>query len=187
MTRIDQQNMHHNIPTDSGDILTYAGIEFEATWKVPVVAPAAKVYVRVTTAAEKYTILNERHIVMDQERGFYRAYSSFVGGAHISDIIPTKIRLDLAVAPSGVFEDWSAPTSIDAASLIHEEPLFGVEGQGNRAGQGGRSEERALRILPPGAVALLEFENNSVAAAYLTGHFRFWEVTPEFMPDSISY
>lgn len=159
------------------------GVAYEAEWLNTSVAAEAKVYARFTTCPEKYTIFNFRRFKMDQERGFYRAYSEFTGGEVIADIPIRKQRLDSTIEPGLVLETFTTPTGITQSSKIIEVPLFGAEGQGNVPTTGGEVDSEGFRVYPPGSEFLLEFSNDSVAATYFQGVLKWIELTEGSIPE----
>jgi hypothetical protein len=185
MSKIDKMNLNsNNIPTPMALALAMAGSEFTAELIDTVVTAGTSIYAVVTNPPTKYVIFNFRELQMDQERGFYRAFTVFTGGAKIGDVNIQKVRPDSPIPADATMELWSTPDSIDQASRIVEIPLFGAAGQGNSPTQGDLADDQSVRILPPGAKFLVEFENASVADAYFRLEFKWFEVSPGFVIDA---
>jgi hypothetical protein len=182
---IDFQNLYADISAELGRTLTLKGVEFEFEWCEPVVAATnGKVYLRVTTPANKYTLVSFREIRHDQERGFYRQYLTFSGGTVSRTIDPVKLRGDSTVNSEATFEVITAPT-VDVNDAFSAIPLWGVGDQGSKPGQGsGLNEAQAIRVIPPGVVVLLEFENNSAKPAAWYAYFKQFEVPPAALPET---
>jgi len=165
--------------------LTARGVEFEFEWYAAAVpATNGRVWLRVTTPAEKFTLVSFREIRHDQTRGFYRQYSAgnFSGGTVARTITPVKLRGDSPMGSAGVFEVLTGVT-VDAADAFSQIPLWGQAGPGNQAGQGvGLNPSESLRVIPPGTVVLLEFENNSPNAADWYAYFKQFEVSAGALP-----
>ena len=160
--------------------LTMLGAEYEFEWYEAAVPAAGKVYLKVTTPANKYTVVNYREIRMDQTRGFYRQYRTFSGGTVARTITPVKMRGDGTVNSSTLLQVVTAPTvtTVAAFSAI---PLWGAKGVGNRPQGGGLSLQGAMRIIAPNTSVLLEFENNSAAACAWYAYFKQFEIKPATM------
>lgn len=184
MSMFDFQNFNTKVPTTLGGYLSMSGAEFTAEWIDTAIAAGAKKYLRVDLASDKYTIFNFRALQMDQERGFYRAFTGFTGGAKTGDVNVQKVRPDSPINPGGTIEIISAPATIVQASRIVEIPLFGAAGQGNHPIVGDLETDDSVRVLPPGGVFLIEFENNSVASTYFRLEFKWWEVSQNFIPEA---
>lgn len=185
MVDVNRQNLHSDIPTGVRQYLSMAGLEYEFRWIDTSVSALSSVYIRAKTSPDKYTLFNARKLIMDQSRGFYRAFTGFTGGGPTGPPINiTPIRLDTAVPSAGIVELFSAPTSIDQSTKATEIPLFGVLGQGNQPSEGDRSGDADLLIIPPDQTFLIEFQNASASASYFQANLRWFEVSPGFMPKS---
>jgi len=72
----------------------------------------------------------------------------------------------------------------DPADAFSEIPLWGQSGPGSNPGQGsGLNSSSAVRVIPPGTVVLLEFENNSADPADWYAYFKQWEIAPKALPE----
>ncbi len=183
MPSVNLQNIYKQIPVDFGQFLTLRGVEYEFTWIDEAVAAAGKIYIQITLSTTKYTLVNFREVQMDQERGFFRFYTDFSGGVE-GDAVPLiSMRGDTSVPSDTSIVRLTGPT-INPASEVVEVPMFGVAGQGNQPAQGELASGTSVRVIPPGSRALLEFENNSVASAYMRGNFKQWEISPNAIPET---
>lgn len=170
-----------NMPFNEHMLLS--GTQFEAVWILPTVVDGGKAYLRVVTSPTKYTILNNRQLYTDQEKCFYRVYGVFTGGATIAAIPIVNSRDDSTVASDQTIHTFSAPATIDPASLGVIIPLFGVPGQGVSPSAAGRTlADSAIRIVKPNTTLLLEFENASVNDTYFQLDLKWAELSPEAMP-----
>lgn len=160
--------------------LTSLGAEYEFEWYEPSVSAAAKVYLKITTPPDKFTLVNYREVRMDQTRGFYRQYRVFTGGTVTRTITPVKMRGDGTVNSGTIIQVVTTPT-VDVANAFSAIPLWGAEGVGNRPQGGGLSLQGALRIIPPNTQILLEFENNSTSPCAWYAYFKQFEVKPATM------
>lgn len=186
MARAQLQNFNVNVPTTMASYLSLSGVEFTLEWIETAVTAGDKAYLRIVLSPDKFTIFNFRGLRMNQELGYYRVFSVFTGGAKTGDVNIQKVRPDSPVNFEGTAEVIGTPTTIDAASRIVEIPMFGAAGQGNHPVMGEFETEDSMRIFPPGVEFLIEFENASVAASYFRLEFKWWEVTPDFVPDAES-
>lgn len=186
MSKANFQNFNIDVPTTLGGYLSLSGAEFTAEWIELAIAAGTKKYLRVILDPDKYTLFNFRALQMDQERGFYRAFTVFTGGAKTGDVNIQKVRPDSPINTGGTIEIISTPATIDLASRIVEIPLFGASGQGNHPITGDLETDDSIRVLPPGGVFLIEFENASAAAAYFRLEFKWWEVSQNFLPEAKS-
>ncbi len=174
-------NISVNIPIQQ--LLTLYGVEFEFDWVEEAVPDTnGLVYVRWQTSPNKYTILNTRQLQSDKERGFYRAYTQFAGGAQTEIIPPRNLRADSTVVSESIVEKYSAPTTINPSSEVIQVPLFGSPGGGPVSATGDINSDFAFRIYAPGTDFILEFENNSDDISYFKGLFKWFEVTAEALP-----
>lgn len=182
---IDFQNLYADTSSELGRTLTLKGVEFEFEWYEPVVAATnGKAYLRVTTPANKYTLVSFREIRHDQTRGFYRQYLTFSGGTVSRTIDPVKLRGDSTVNSEATFEVITAPT-VDVNDAFSAIPLWGSTGPGSNPGQGtGLNPSQSIRVIPPGVVVLLEFENNSANPAAWYAYFKQFEVPPAALPET---
>ena len=167
-------------PLDAQSALTMLGNEYEFEWYEFAVPAGGKVYLRVTTPANKYTLVNFREIRFDQVRGFYRQYRVFSGGTVQRTIVTTKMRGDSPVASQATIEVVTGPI-VNAANAFSAIPPWGTEGVGNRPQSGGLGIQGAFRAIPPNTQVLLEFENNSSNASAWYAYFKQFEITPAAM------
>lgn len=185
--KVDLQNLYDRVPLDFLTFLTIRGLEFEIEWYEDAVpATNGRVWLRVATPADKYTLVNFREVRHDQARGFYRQYAAgnFSGGTVDRIITPVPMRSDSPVATEATFEVLTGVT-VDPADAFSQIPLWGDPGGFFTAGQGsGLSPSEALRVIPPGSVVLLEFENNSADPAAWYAYFKQWEVAPGALPEA---
>lgn len=186
MAKVNLQNAYARTVHDLQLLLTLKGVEFEFEWYAAAVpATNGRVWLRVTTPADKYTLVNFREIRHTQTRGFYRQYSAgnFSGGTVAGAITPVKMRGDSPVGTEATFERLTGVTA-DPADAFSEIPLWGQSGPGSNIGQGsGLNAATAVRVIPPGTVVLLEFENTSANPADWYAYFKQWEVKPAALPD----
>lgn len=161
---------------------TSYGIEYELDWTEEAVAAGAKVYTKWVVPAGKYAALTTRIVQMDQERGTYRAFSSFTGGTLGALLTPFKLRLDSTIDSESTINILTAPTTIDQSSKIIDIPLIGSPGQGNVPVNGDLSAESSYRLYPPGTEILIEFENQSAEATYFKLVLKWFEITPQGLP-----
>lgn len=180
-----RQNFYKNPTLDARLLMTMIGIEYEFEWQIPAVPVDGSVYLRIQTPPEKYTLVNFREVRHNQTFGFYRQYRQFDdSGATLGDPLPIEpMRGDTSV-PSEAIARPITGVIADPVDAFSEIPLWGAAGQANRQGAGGLSSDAAFRVIPPGAVVLLEFENQSENPAYWYAYFKQWEVEPGSMPDS---
>lgn len=165
---------------DSQTAMTMLGAEFEFEWYEPSVPAGGKVYLKVTSPPNKYTLVNFREIRFDQTKGMYRQYRTFSGGTVSRTITPVKMRGDSNVASEATIQVVTGPT-VNEANAFSAIPLWGAEGVGNRPQGGGLSQQGSFRVIPPGTVTLLEFENNSTNAAAWYAYFKQFEVKASTM------
>lgn len=184
---VDLQNLYDRVPLDFLSFLTIRGLEFEFEWyEAAVPATNGRVFLRVTTPADKYTIVNFREVRHTQTRGFYRQYSAgnFSGGVVDRVITPVPMRSDSPVGTEATFEVLTGVTA-DPADAFSEIPLWGSTGPGSNPGQGtGLNNSTAVRVIPPGTVVLLEFANTSANPADWYAYFKQWEVAPKALPEA---
>lgn len=179
------QNLNSETITDTFSFLTLSGAEFTVEWVTLAIPAGTKAYARIINPPTKFILFNFRSLQMDQERGFYRAFTSFTGGTKTGDANIQKVRPDSPVDTEGTFEIITTPDTIDQSSRIVEIPLFGAVGQGNSPTLGDLASDLSIRVLPPAAQFLIEFENASVADTYFRLEFKWWEVSPGFLPDAV--
>jgi hypothetical protein len=163
--------------------MTLSGVEYQFTWVDESVAAGSSVYIQVVTHPTKYTLLNWRQLQMDQERGFYRAYTSYTAGTVGDAISVFKMRADSTIESGATINKMTGPTNIDETSRTILSPLFGAEGQGNVPTTGDLAEDAAVRVIPPNTSFLIQFENDSAAASYFQSILKWWEVSADFMPE----
>lgn len=180
MSNISLPNLMRSAGIDTVQALTMLGNEYEFEWYEPVVPAAGKVYLKVTSPTDKFTLVNFREVRFDQTRGFYRQYKIFTGGTVSRAITPVKMRGDSPLASAATIQVVTTPT-VNVADAFSSIPMWGAEGVGNRPQGGGLSQQGALRVIPPGAVTLLEFENNSVNSAQWYAYFKQYEISPSAM------
>lgn len=187
MADVNLQNAYARTVHDLQVLLTLKGVEFEFEWYGSAVpATTGRVWLRVTTPADKYTLVNFREIKHTQTRGFYRQYSAgnFSGGTVQRTITPVPMRSDSPVGTGATFEVLTGVT-VDRADAFSQVPLWGETGPGTNPGQGtGLNDLSAIRVIPPGTVVLLEFENTSANPADWYAYFKQWEVNPAAIPES---
>lgn len=181
MTNINLSNLIHSAGMEAIQVMTMLGNEYEFEWYEAAVQAAGKVYLKVTSPADKFTLVNFREVRHDQTKGFYRQYrpTAFSGGAVTQTITPVKMRGDSTLASAALVQVVTAPTITGAA--FSSIPLWGGEGVGNRPQGGGLSQQGAFRVIPPGAVTLLEFENNSANPAQWYAYFKQFEISAAAM------
>ena len=178
MNKLSLPGFLQDAPIDALSAMTMLGNEFEFEWYAAAVpATNGKVYLKITTPADKYTLVNFREVRMDQTRGWYRQYAStsFSGGTVTGTIAPVKMRGDSTVNSGGTFQIVTTPTITGPA--FSAVPLWGAEGVGNRPQGGGLSQLGAFRVIPPGRQILLEFENNSTNPAAWYAYFKQFELS----------
>lgn len=187
MVEINKSSLNRLFETEGPNLLTLAGIEYEFVWPEPdVPALGGKRYIVINLSPNKYTILNARQFIIDQERGFFNAYAVWTGGT-ITGVVPAiSTRADSLVPAGATINTISAPTTIDQNTLLLSEPIFGTPGQGNVIASGGVSSSDSWRILPPGLPFLIEAHNQSAEAAYMRVRLQWWEVSPGFILNSES-
>lgn len=186
MAAVNMQNAYARTVHDLQLLLTLKGVEYEFEWyasQVP--ATNGRVWLRITTPQNKYTLVNFREIKHSQTRGFYRQYAAgnFSGGTVERSIVPVPMRGDSPVGSQGGFDVMTGVTA-DSADAFSEIPLWGQTGPGTNPGQGsGLNASAAIRLIPPGTVVLLEFENVSSNPADWYAYFKQWEVNPSSIPE----
>jgi hypothetical protein len=186
MSNVDLQNLYDRVPLDIFAYFTIRGVEFEFEWyEASVAANTGKVWLRFTAPADKYSVINFREVRHDQTRGFYRLYAEgdFSGGTVDRTLDMVKMRPDSPVDTGTTLEVLTGVTA-DPADAFASIPLWGVEGVGNRPQGGGLAGSTAVRVIPPGSVILLEFENNSTNAAAWYAYFKQWEIAPKALPEA---
>lgn len=176
MSKLQLPGFLTDTPFDAQSALTMLGAEYEFEWYEAAVPAAGKIYLKITTPPNKFTLVNFREIRFDQTRGFYRQYRVFSGGTVARTIIPTKMRGDSAANSGATLEVLTAPT-VNVADAFSAIPLWGSEGIGNRQQGGGLSQIGAFRVIPPNTQILLEFENNSTNPAAWYAYFKQFEVS----------
>lgn len=184
-SKVNLSNAYARTIHDIQLLMTLKGVEYEFEWYEPAVtALTGRVWLRVTTPVDKYTLVDFREIRHDQVRGFYRQYyaEDFTGGTVARTITPVKMRGDSTIESGATLEVLTGVT-VAAADAFSQIPLWGAAGIGGRPQAGGLNAISALRVIPPGAVVLLEFENNSDAAAAWYAYFKQWEVFPSALPE----
>lgn len=184
MTDIKLPNLIHSAGMEAIQIMTMLGNEYEFEWYEAAVPAGGKVYLKVTSPADKFTLVNFREVRHDQTKGFYRQYRTFSGGTVARTIIPNKMRGDSTVASQALIQVVTTPT-VNVANAFSVIPLWGAEGVGNRPQGGGLSQQGSFRVIPPGAVTLLEFENNSTNPAQWYAYFKQFEVTRGAMTQNV--
>lgn len=105
--------------------------------------------------------------------------TAFSDGTVTQTITPVKMRGDSTLESAALVQVVTAPTITGAA--FSSIPLWGGEGVGNRPQGGGLSQQGAFRVIPPGAVTLLEFENNSANPAQWYAYFKQFEISAAAM------
>lgn len=186
MADVKLQNAYARTVHDLQLLMTLRGVEYEFEWyESGVLADNGRVWLRVTTPAAKYTLVSFREIRHSETRGFYRQYreGNFSGGTVDRSIIPVQMRGDSPVGSQGTFDVMTGVTA-DPANAFSQVPLWGSSGPGSNEGQGvGLNPSSAARLIPPGSVVLLEFENNSPNAADWYAYFKQWEIKPAAIPE----
>lgn len=180
MTKIKLPNLIHSAGMEAIQVMTMLGAEYEFEWYEPAVPAGEKVYLRVSSPADKYTVVNFREVRHDQTKGFYRQYQTFSGGVVSRSITPVKMRGDSTVASQASVQVVTGPT-VNVANAFSSIPLWGAEGVGNRPQGGGLSQQGAFRVIQPGSVVLLEFENNSTNPAQWYAYFKQFEISSAAM------
>lgn len=180
MTKIALPGLIHSAGMEAVQILTMMGNEFEFEWYESAVPAGGKVYLKVTSPLNKFTMVNFREVRHDQTKGFYRQYKTFSGGTVSRTITPIKMRGDSTIASAALVQVVTSPT-VNVANAFSSIPLWGAEGVGNRPQGGGLSQQGAFRIIPPGTVTLLEFENNSANPAQWYAYFKQFEISSSAM------
>lgn len=182
---LDMQNVYGR--ADSGLLmaLTALGVEYEFEWyEAAVPATTGRVFLRVQTPPEKFTVVTFREVRHTQTRGFYRQYgpADFSGGTVGRTITPVPMRGDSLIASQATIQTLTGVTA-DPAAAFSEIPLWGETGPGSNPGQGtGLNATEASRVIPPGAVVLLEFANTSANPADWYAYFKQYELTPDALP-----
>lgn len=125
---------------------------------------AGKTYAEFTCPADKYIAIFYREVATNQEKLFYRVFSSYstptVGAA-----IPIKaLRTDNPFPTSSTVNIVTGTTPVQS-SRVTNVPVFGVIDVGNRV-SGDTESDSLFRLLAPGQKFLIEWENNSAAATY---------------------
>ena len=147
-------------------LFTTYGIEYEMEWEELAVPAGQKAYLKWALPADKYCALSTRLVQMDQERGSYKAFTTFVDGT-LGDTVPLiKLRLNSPLDSGSVFTKMTGPTGIDQNSKIVSIPLIGSPSQGNTPVQGDLSSDSSYRLYPPGTEILIEFDYQSASASY---------------------
>lgn len=186
MANVDLQNLYDRVPLPINTFFTIRGLEFEFEWyEAAVPIGGGRVWLRVTTPADKYTLVNFREVKHSETRGFYRQYSegNFSGGTVERTITAVPMRSDSPVGTEATFEVLTGVTA-DPADAFSEIPLWGQSGPGSNPGQGsGLNSSSAIRVIPPGTVVLLEFENNSADPADWYAYFKQWEIASKALPE----
>lgn len=180
MSKLSLPGFLRNVPFDALSAMTMLGNEYEFEWyEAAVPATTGKVYLKITTPANKYTLVNFREVRMDQTRGFYRQYAaaSFSGGTVTRTITPVKMRGDSSVSSGATLQVVTTPTITGPAFSVI--PLWGAEGVGNRPQGGGLAQAGSFRVIPPNQQILIEFENNSTNPAAWYAYFKQFEISPE--------
>ena len=180
MSKIALPNLFRSAGIDAITSLTTLGSEFEFEWYEPVVAPAGKVYLKVTSPLNKFTLVNFREVRHDQTFGVYRQYKTFSGGAVSRTITPVKMRGDSTIESAATIQVVTGPT-VSVQNAFSAIPLWGAEGVGNRPQGGGLNQQGALRVIAPNTQLLLEFENNSVNPAKWYAYFKQFELSRSAM------
>lgn len=179
---LSMQNVYEKADAGLLVALTALGVEFEFEWyQAAVPATTGRVFLRVQTPPEKFTLVTFREIRHTQTRGFYRQYreADFSGGTVGRTITPVVMRGDSPVSSQATIQTLTGVTA-DPADAFSEIPLWGQAGPGNQLGQGsGLNPDQAFRVIPPGAVVLLEFANTSPNAADWYAYFKQYELTPD--------
>lgn len=176
MSKLQLPGFLTDTPFDAQSALTMLGAEYEFEWYEEAVAAAGKVYLKITTAPNKFTLVNFREIRFDQVRGFYRQYRTFSGGTVTRTITPVKMRGDSPVNSGATIQVVTSPT-VNTADAFSAIPLWGSEGVGNRPQGGGLSQQGAFRVIPPNTQILIEFENNSTNPAAWYAYFKQFEIS----------
>lgn len=185
MTKAALPNLFKEAGLSAIQAMTMLGSEFEFEWYEPAVPSGGKVYLRVTSPVNKYTLVNFREVRHDQTKGFYRQYKIFSGGTVTRTITPVKMRADAAENSAAVIQVLTGPT-VNVSNAFSSIPLWGAEGVGNRPQGGGLSQQGAFRVIPPGSIILLEFENNSTNSAQWYAYFKQFELSESAMLQTAS-
>lgn len=182
---LNMQNVYEKADAGLLLALTARGVEFEFEWyEAAVPATTGRVFLRVQTPPEKFTLVTFREIRHTQTRGFYRQYrqADFSGGTVGRTITPVPMRSDSPVASQAIIQTLTGVTA-DPADAFSQIPMWGEAGPGSNQGQGsGLNTDQAFRVIPPGVVVLLEFANTSANAADWYAYFKQYELTPDALP-----
>lgn len=181
---VRRQNFYSRPVFDARLLMTMLGVEFEFEWQVPDVPAGESVFLLVQTPAEKYTVVNFREVRHDQTFGFYRQYRQFDdSGATLGDPIAIEPMRGDTDVPSAAIARPITGVVVDVNDAFSRIPLWGAAGVGNRQGAGGLAADTGVRVIPPGAVVLLEFENQSPDPAYWYAYFKQWEAVQGAIPE----
>lgn len=179
-----RQNFYANPTLDSRKVMTLLGLEYEFEWQVASVPVNGSVFLRIQTPPEKYTLVNFREVRHNQTFGFYRQYTQFDdSGATLGAPLDfVSMRADTSVPSEAIARPITGVVA-DPNNAYSVIPVWGAAGRANRQGAGGLATDASFRVIPPGVVVLLEFENQSIDPAYWYAYFKQWEVDPGAIPD----
>lgn len=127
------------------------------------IANGAKAYARFVCPSDRYVVLLGREIITDNTKLFYRTYTAFTGGTVGASIPVHELRPDTIYPTGSAINFMTAPTPTAGADVTNF-PLYGSSGTGNRV-SGGSDASDTFRLLPPGSIFLIEWENASTTGA----------------------
>lgn len=160
---------------DYRDDVVAQGVAFYIDYEQVAIASAAKTYATVTTPIDRYVALIDREVVTDQERLFFKSYSSFTGGTTGASIPVGNLRTNSPFATGVIASEITTPTTIDLNSIISNVPVFGEVGAGNRA-SGGISADALFRLIAPNTTLLFEWDNQSASDIYCKTMLAWFEL-----------
>lgn len=183
MSRVNWSDLFGNLPDDINLALTSAGVEFDFEWIEPAIPAGQSAYLRITNTGDKYVIVNFRELQTDQERVFFRIYTSVTASTDNGDPLTVNNRRGDATTQSVTTVQPVTGPTFDATSRILNKPIFGTPNTGNQPRTGDLRGASGVRVLPPGFDVLLEAENQSDNAVYFYAQFKQFEVKASTMPD----
>lgn len=160
---------------DYRDDIIAQGLAFYVDYEQLSIASGAKTYAQVTTPSDKYVALIDRELITDQERLFYKVYTSYDPVTLGVSIPIGNLRSDSAFTTGTTVNVCSTPASIDTSSIISNVPVFGAVGAGNRA-SGGISADALFRLVAPNTTVLYEWENQSNDPIYCKTMLAWFEL-----------
>lgn len=169
------------------EMLTLSGNEWAFEWEDEAVAAGAEVQLIFTLSGANVILPSFRELQMDQEEGYVRLYAS----PDLTNFVPTS-----TITPSNQRKASTAETSVTlqvgtgatytAANLVPPTiAMLGAAGQGNVPTTGDFASEGGFRVLEGAGSILVNFENASENAAYFKAYYKYFEVSPGFLPDDI--